>query len=141
MKAFAIVLLSAVLLSSCASGPERRISRNAESFSKLSTADQASVREGKVREGMSKEAVFMAWGRPNQVSEGSRNGAKLERWSYTTLQPVFMGGFGGGWGGGFGGCGRWGGGPFMMNSLNYVPTPGPSVEFTNGKVSGYTVPR
>jgi hypothetical protein len=143
MKAFYLTLLAVALLSSCASGPERRISKNAETFSKLSTADQASVRAGKIREGMSKEAVFMAWGRPSSVADGKRSGVALERWSYTEMQPVMMTGFGGGFGGwgGWGGCGRWGGAPFMMNSVNYIPTAGPTVEFTNGRVTGYTVPR
>jgi hypothetical protein len=29
----------------------------------------------------------------------------------------------------------------MSNMVDYVPSPGPSVEFTSGRVTGYTMPR
>jgi outer membrane lipoprotein SlyB len=137
-----LALSTALFISSCASGPGSRISKNPQIFSKLNAKDQQAVQAGQIREGMDKQAVFLAWGRPNSVSEGKRGGQNLERWTYNTLRPVFISNYGMGfWGGGrFGGrCGGWGG-PMMGTMVDYVPTPGPSVEFTNDKVSGYTVP-
>ena len=48
-------------------------------------------------EGMSKHAVFLAWGYPNtQPFVGKENGKSMTRWVYTRLEPfarqVFWGG-------------------------------------------------
>jgi hypothetical protein len=147
--------MGALLLVSCASGPERRISRNPEIFQKLSSQDQQAVREGKIREGMSKQAVFLALGNPDAVADGRRSGKPIERWTYNTLKPVYVNSFGGGFGRGFGGgcgygigsvgCGRYGygsiGGFGGGTFVDYVPYPGPSVEFINSQVSAFSFPR
>ncbi len=129
-----------LLLASCASTIQSRVTHNPELFGKLSAADQQAVRAGQVREGMTKEAVFLAWGSPDRVSQGQREGKQVERWNYTELQTVFAPAIGFGYGG-FGRCGIYDrfyyGGPTFAS----VPVPGRAVEFLNGKVSGFMLPR
>ena len=88
MKRPTLILLAVVtaFLASCASSTtlrERRITENSEIYNGLSEQDRALVNEGKIREGMHKEAVFLSWGRPNDIREGSRSGVPYETWLYT----------------------------------------------------------
>jgi hypothetical protein len=69
---------SAFIFTSC-STTETRISEHPEIFQSLSPRDQALVREGKIREGMSQNAVWVAWGAPD-----------LWRHGYTTITPTRM---------------------------------------------------
>lgn len=142
MKHLLLSTLAVFLLASCASPIERRVTRNPEMFNKLSVADQGSVRRGEIREGMSKDAVYLALGRPARIHQGKRNGKALERWSYNSYEPVYTQhfGFASRWGGA--GCGYYNdpyfwGGP----SIEYVPVEGTQVEFVADKVVGYTVRR
>lgn len=139
--------LAAMTLSQCASTVERRIEKNPAIFSSLSPADQELVRQRKLREGMGKDAVFLAVGRPDRVTMGRKEGKDFERWTYEGTRTVTTQTFGmgfGGWGGwGYGGCGPffdpfWGGGPMVT----YIPYEAASVDFVNGKVVGWaTSPR
>ncbi|WP_395718391.1 hypothetical protein [Prosthecobacter sp.] len=136
-------LLTALTLSQCASStPQTRIERNPQLFTRLSAKDRQLVTSGVIREGMTRDAVFLAWGRPDRVSVGTSRGKEIEAWTYVGERPVRtlnMGvGFGYGawnpyWGGpwGWGGPGFWGGGP----SVTYVPYTAGVVEFTNGRVT------
>ena len=144
MKKILLPLTLVVMLASCASPIERRMTRNPDLYQKLPESQKVDVKMGRVTEGMGKDAVFLAWGRPARVQTGQRNGKPLERWSYNDYQPVytqsfgFYSGFGPGcgpFGGPFGGGGFWGG-----PSLDYVPVEGRSVEFVGGKVVGFTTP-
>ncbi len=136
---------SLLLLVSCANTVERRIERNPQLFQQLSAQDQQLVREQKLREGMSREAVFLAIGRPDRVSTGRRNGKNFERWTYVGQQAVTTQTFGMGWGG------RWGGGwcgpfndPFMMGGpmVTYIPYEAASVDFVDGRAVGWeSMPR
>src|SRR5204863_8844932 len=67
------ILASALFLSSC-STTETRISGHPEIFQSLSPRDQALVRDGKIREGMSQDAVWLAWGTPDQKGSGTARG-------------------------------------------------------------------
>lgn len=138
-----LLALSVVLiLSSCASPIERRVTSNPQLFQKLSVSHQSAVRNGEVKEGMSKDAVFLAWGRPNRIQTGRRNGQALERWSYNSYEPVysssfgFVTTFGHGCHGGIYDPFYWGG-----PQIDYVPVEGRSVEFVNDKVVGFTMGR
>lgn len=75
------VAASAIILTSCAT-TESRISEHPEIFNSLSSRDQALVREGKIRAGMSKNAVWLAWGSPEQKAEGNMRGHPTETWIY-----------------------------------------------------------
>ena len=146
-----LLLASASLvLSSCANNTvERRIELNPQLFQQLSAQDQQLVREQKLREGMSREAVFLAIGRPDRVSTGRKNGKDFERWTYVGQQAVttqtFGMGWGGRWGGGFAGgwCGPFND-PFFMGGpmITYIPYEAASVDFVNGRAVGWeSMPR
>jgi hypothetical protein len=141
-------LCTALLLSQCAnSTPQKRIERNPQLFSQLNSRDREMVSGGVIREGMTRDAVFLAWGRPDSVSVGKDRGKEVEGWRYVGQRPVqtmhMNAGFGwGGWGGGglgWGGCGPygWGGGPFWGGgpSVVYVPYTSGVVEFRSGHVT------
>lgn len=123
---------------------ERRVQRNPELFASLKEKERAAVLRGEVAEGMSRDAVYLAWGRPGRVMTGSRNGSDQERWAYFRATPVqttsfsygsyaahpfyssygihpqFGYGYGPGWGVGSG--------------IDYVPEIDRTVEFANGRV-------
>jgi hypothetical protein len=77
-----------LLLSSCQTGAENRISENPALYKKLSTTDRALVAAGDVRTGMSKDAVYLAWGRPDMVRESTTTGNISESWAYFVTRPV-----------------------------------------------------
>ena len=124
----------ALLLTSCASPVQRRITRNPALYSQLSESDKQRVQRGEIREGMSKDAVFFMWGKPDRVSNGTREGKQFERWSYTDYEPIYRPMI-------YGGYGLYD--PYLYGgpTVDYVPTQGASVEFVAGKVSGFLIPR
>jgi hypothetical protein len=150
---FLSCLLLALGLSSCASSLDRRISRNPEAFAKLTEKDQAAVKGGRIREGMTKDAVLLSWGKPARISAGKRDGKSYERWNYVQYQSVvrpnygLAGGWGWGWGGGWGGGGLgcrgfnpyWGMG--MGPTVDFVPYDAAMVEFAGNVVTGWSMPQ
>ncbi|HEY4781052.1 MAG TPA: hypothetical protein VIH54_04485, partial [Chthoniobacterales bacterium] len=85
--------LVAALLSSLLPGcstVESRIKSNPQIYASLSPADQALVRQGQIREGMSKAAVFLAWGNPDRIRSGVRDGHPFEAWIYTTTRTTIL---------------------------------------------------
>lgn len=138
-------MVLAIGLVSCASSIERRIAANPDLYSKLADSDKVLINQGRIREGLSKEGVFLAWGRPDQVAGGSQKGVKLEKWTYVGTQPVYTDTFGSGfgvgrygYGRGFGYCGPWdpywgGYGPMVT----YVPYKAASVTFRGNRVTEY----
>ncbi|HYJ06130.1 MAG TPA: hypothetical protein VEX43_13415, partial [Chthoniobacterales bacterium] len=75
---------SALFLTGCVT-TETRISQHPEMFQRLSPGDQALVREGKIRNGMSREGVYLAWGGPDQKTTSSVHGRPAETWVYTGI--------------------------------------------------------
>lgn len=146
----ALILAATVGLMSCSSPVERRIASNPEIYGKLSENDKALVSQGRIREGLTKEGVFLAWGRPEDVASGVQKGSKFEKWTYLDSRPVYTDnwGWGGGWGGGP--YGRWGtgfgyygpwdpywGGYGGGTSITYIPYKAASVTFRNSRVTEY----
>ena len=76
-----VLAASAIVLTSC-STTETRISDHPEIFQTLSPSDQALVQAGKIREGMSQNAVWLAWGAPDQKATGVARGHPVETWIY-----------------------------------------------------------
>lgn len=133
----------ACLAASCAVTPEKRIAKNPQLYAALPADERAKVVQGRIDKGMSREAVFLAWGNPDRVQVGEENGRSLERWGYldrypVTTQRLGMGwGWGGGWGRG-GWCGPWD--PFWMGGgpmVTYIPYEAGTVEFKSGRVASW----
>ena len=61
---------------------DTRIAERPEAFRSMSPADQALVQNGRIREGMSKDAVYIAWGPPSQRAPGRNRGSIVETWIY-----------------------------------------------------------
>ena len=101
----ACIATGALLLSGC-STISSRIDANQAAFAQLSPQDQALVREGKVRAGMSQEAVFMAWGPPQQKATGMVHTVPAETWVYTASTAAYGPYYGPGWYGGWGFSGQ-----------------------------------
>jgi hypothetical protein len=141
MKTFPVLLAAAaaLLLASCASPVAKRIERNPDIYNKLSERHKSLVAQGEIEEGMSKQAVFIAWGRPDRAFKGSKSGKPMEQWSYLAYDSV-PGGF---WGAGYGYGGWYGPGhyydPFFAYQpmISYVPYERAKVEFTNARVSAW----
>lgn len=130
---FFAVLAFVLLLGGCQSAtPATRIASNPVLFQSLSTAQQSLVSKGEICEGMTPEAVFLAWGYPNSAPyEGQKNGKKITRWVYNYMEPVFVNDD---WRGPYWGpYGRYE--PYYMGpSTVYIPRNAATVLFENGKV-------
>ena len=101
----ACIATGALLLTSC-STISSRIEANQNAFAQLSPQDQALIREGKIRGGMSQEAVYMAWGNPQQKATGMVRNTATETWVYTASTAAYGPYYGPGWYGGWGFSGR-----------------------------------
>ena len=73
---------AAIVLSSC-STPQTRISEHQDLYESLSHRDQALVTQGQIRIGMSRMALWLAWGSPDRKIIGNMGGGRTETWIYT----------------------------------------------------------
>lgn len=83
-----VVTLLLLFLAGC-STIESRIQSNPQVYGLLTPADQSLVRQGGIREGLSKAAVYLAWGSPDRIRSGVQSGRTFEAWTYTTLRSQF----------------------------------------------------
>ena len=118
--------LSWALLTTAAAGalffggcstPESRISDHRDLYDSLPARQQQLVAQGQIAGGMSRNAVWLAWGAPEQRVNGYARGNTTENWVYYTTTTYPYGyGYGYGYGGfgygpwGYGYPGFWGGG-------------------------------
>ena len=136
---------------------DTRISERQEAFRSMSPPDQALVQQGKIREGMSQDAVYIAWGPPSQRIPGRYRGSMVETWVYdATAAGDYPGPFSYGAGYGYGpGYGFFGGGygrhrfhrghylydpffdPYFYNHANIVRYPERTVSFQGGRAIGW----
>lgn len=132
----AAVAVAALLLVSCQSStPASRIEENPVIFRALSPEQQLMVQQGRICKGMSKEAVFLAWGNPGSAPmRGEKAGKAYERWVYTRERAVPVDTFGGGWYGGPWGHRGWYE-PYGGMSVMYVPEEAATVTFEQDKVT------
>ena len=82
LRALTLALSASALVLSGCSTTETRISDHPEIFQTLSPRDQELVKAGKIREGMSHNAVWVAWGSPDQKATGVARGNPVETWIY-----------------------------------------------------------
>lgn len=158
MKPLLLLPFLAFLAVSCASNTvNTRIEKNPKIFRSLDISQQSLVEVGKIENGMTPAAVFLAWGSPDRQTEGQKDGKRYEQWIYNTLSPVVVqsawggwGGWGGGWGGpGWGGLGwrrggiagpgwgAWGWNQGLGADVAFVPTASSWVKFVNGRVESW----
>ncbi|MFL6500474.1 MAG: hypothetical protein ACJ8LL_07135 [Candidatus Udaeobacter sp.] len=71
-----------LFLTSC-STPQTRISEHPDLYHGLSQRDQALVNKQQIRIGMSRPAVWLAWGSPSRRIIGNIGGDTTETWVYT----------------------------------------------------------
>lgn len=75
-------LVPLVLGAAGCSSIESRIEEHQAAFHALPARDRDRVLQGEIREGFSPVAVYMAWGKPDEVSRGSERGREVEEWLY-----------------------------------------------------------
>lgn len=125
---------------------QRRIKQRPELFAGLSEKEKALVDQGKIEEGMSRDAVYLAWGRPGYIMTGNRNKRGNEKWAYFHTAPVQTASMGFGsyashpfyssygihpaYGYGY----RYRSGRGVSTGVDYLPYIGSTVEFINGRV-------
>src|SRR5260370_42376528 len=83
------VALLVLFLTGC-STVESRIKSNPQVYGLLSPADKALVNQGRIREGLPKAAVYLAWGNPDGFVSGVRLAYTLAAWTCTTLRAAFV---------------------------------------------------
>lgn len=131
--------ICALLLASCTSPIVKRIEHNPQIYAALSEQHKAMVSKGEIAEGMSKPAVFIAWGRPDHGTMRSQNGKTYERWSYSGYEVVQ--GTSMGFDMGYSGCGYYEPGFYYGPTVTYLPYEARRVEFLNSKVSSWSTAR
>jgi hypothetical protein len=142
MKKLAAAVMVGLLVASCApSTPQTRIQREPGKFEALSQTQRSLVEQGQISRGMSPDAVYLAWGPPSRVFQGSMNDQLTERWDYAGSRPVYYSGFYGSYGrfyGPYRGSGYYGAyGMGIGPEVAYVPYRIASVWFINGKVDSW----
>lgn len=141
MKNVLIIVSMGLTLASCVppATPQTRIASNHAAFSKLSLEQQQLVRQGQIATGMSTDAVYMAWGRPARIFNGSKNGKNQERWDYAGARPTYSHPMSSPYyRGPYGPRGYYRyHDPMMMPEVAYVPYRVASVWFMNGKVESW----
>lgn len=71
--------------------PTDRIGQNPAMYGVLSPEHQVMVQQGRICEGMSKDAVYLAWGNPDTPPViGQQNGLYYEKWLYVEYLPVVV---------------------------------------------------
>ncbi len=129
------LLICAVIVSCTIVTPMTRIKENPAMYQALSSDYKILVQQGRICNGMSKEAVFLAWGMPDRrPMVGQIGNSGFEKWVYTRTRPVmverpYLGGF---YGPGYWGP-YWGGGW----DTAYVPEVCATVTFEEGKVTSW----
>jgi len=86
------ITAGAMIFSGCAT-PGGRISQHPEIYQSLSSRDQALVSQGQIRQGMTTDAVWLAWGTADQKIPASIHNRPAETWVYLRYQtPPSYGG-------------------------------------------------
>lgn len=140
MRLFGLSCLisAASLLVSCHTPtPMDRIAENPLLFRSLSTEHQVMVQSGRICEGMNRDAVMLAWGRPEQPPIiGQRNGQMYETWRYVDHKPVYTDHIGFGMGA-YHHRRHWHHSyyPYTETDVTYVPVEVAEVTFVNGFVT------
>ena len=79
------ITAGALILVGCAT-TQSRISQHPEIYQRLSARDQALVSQGQLRPGMTMDAVWLAWGTPDQEIPDNMGDRPTETWLYLRYQ-------------------------------------------------------
>jgi hypothetical protein len=79
------ITAAALILVGCET-TQTRISQHPEMYQRLSAKDQAFVSQGQIRAGMTMDAVWLAWGAPDQKIPDNMGGRPAETWLYLRYQ-------------------------------------------------------
>ena len=117
------ITAAAMILSGCAT-PGGRISQHPEMYQSLAPGDQALVSQGQIRQGMTMDGVWLAWGTADQKIPARIRGRPAETWVYLRYEtpPSY-------------------GGPYYYGPFDwsYIPPkfiyPIRAVTFSNGRVA------
>lgn len=132
----ALSCVAPLLLGACQTvTPQSRIEQNPVMFGMLSPEHKLMVQQGRICEGMTRDAVYLSWGNPNTDPViGQQDGKSYEKWVYYVYKPVMVDSIG------FGaGCwhhGAWHGGG-MSTSTAMVPQEAAWVIFQNNIVTAW----
>ncbi len=88
-----LTMAALLLLQGCYSTPVSRIGDNLEIFASLPLEHQSLVRQGLISEGMSMDAVYLAWGSPDQFAESLEKGVKDVSWLYIGYRTEVVPGY------------------------------------------------
>ena len=131
------VATGTVILTSC-STPQTRISEHPDLYRSISHRDQALVNQGQVRIGMSRPAVWLAWGSPDSKVIGNMRGHSTETWIYVHYATYPFYPYYGPYGPGFGFFGDPFYDPFYYSLIPpSIPYPYKTVTFSNGRVVSF----
>ena len=139
MRNLLIAISSGLFFASCApTTPLARIQQQPEKFEALNTKQKQLVEKGQIDRGMSQDAVYLAWGAPSRVFQGSKNERVTERWDYAGSRPVYTNTFYGSYGRYYGpyrhyGYSGYGWGP----EVTYIPYRIGSVWFIDNRVDSW----
>ena len=128
-----------LILTSC-STPQTRISDHPDLYQSLSSRDQALVNQGQIRYGMSRNAVWLAWGSPDLKVIGNMRGHSTETWVYVyyATYPYYYYPYYGPYGPGFGFFGDPFYDPFYYSLIPpSIPYPNKTVTFSNSRVMSF----
>ncbi|MBI5388071.1 MAG: hypothetical protein HZA90_25685 [Verrucomicrobia bacterium] len=84
-----LLALAVALLAGCATSTlESRRTERADSYAALTPETRELVDKGKLKIGMSMDAVYIAWGKPSRILSGESDGGKSVTWLYhsTTME-------------------------------------------------------
>lgn len=142
MKKIIAAVSAGLLMVSCVpSTPQTRIQLEPGKFEALSGKQRTLVEQGQISRGMPTDAVYLAWGRPSRVLQGSKDGKNTEQWDYAGSRPVYHTNFYGSYGGYYGPCrGRGyyrGYGIGFGPEVVYIPYRVASVWFIDGRVDAW----
>jgi hypothetical protein len=79
------ITAATLILVGCAT-TQSRISQHPEMYQHLSARDQALVSQGQIRAGMTMDAVWLAWGTPDQKIPDNMGERPTETWLYLRYQ-------------------------------------------------------
>ena len=84
LKGTGLVLLLALMTAGCATSTiEKRREERSSTYTALTDEQRALVDQGQIKVGMTADAVYIAWGKPSQISAGqSSDGRNVTTWIY-----------------------------------------------------------